>query len=104
MIYLAYPAAAAWSLGCAWFLVRLIKDTIRTETRFNIAVIFLTVVPVLVVLGYAPWILIESFNSPVIATLRENEWHCTQIRTIQTMVRSYTRFVEICTTYQRIGH
>lgn len=105
MLYFLYPLAALWSLVSAVFLFGLVREVIRTETRFNIVVVVMILTPLLGMLGYAPWILIDALTTPIIATLREGEWECTesrQKRFYNGPGRSVT--LSICQTWSRIQH
>ena len=105
MLFLFYPLAALWAVGClsivGWGIYRTAKDR-KYGQAFAVVALLL---PVAAFMAYAPWGVWAEVNSPVLATLYENEWQCArghrehETQHAARTTRTTTRFV--CDVYER---
>jgi len=106
-----YALSAMWAVGCfvlplwgAWVFFR------EGDTAPALGVLFI-VFPLCVLMGAAPWAFIKQGASPDLATLKKNEWVCTEAHyvTTTTYVKSGSVLVpvtsrsEVCDQYNRTG-
>lgn len=100
--YFAVVLAAMWSLGCFFLPLKGVYHLWQdNETALCLALLLIGW-PLCIVIGILPWMVYAENQSPDLATLKKNEWTCSQSHTVvtTTMIMAGKTMVPVVTSHQ----